>query len=251
MVVFTLRRLLWENQRVSTFTLSLPTYDSSFAHPHVSPLPVHKSSSTYAARTRDLIQNPDPHTLSLFILESNTDNSYFHTAWLLYHSHALVDSGVACEHSRIGALLSAMAAGLEMVSHDTHALLYIFLPSSIPGPYLLQGHKHPYLHFSVHIISSVSWLVLGAPGFRATFCWFSLAWATVQCLILNMHPLFSDPEDVTPLASVPDRKADMYSAWATQYVATPHPQTYYRSCAPPNGNQPPQGGGGTRIPDLM
>jgi hypothetical protein len=56
---------------------------------------------------------------------------------------------------------------------------------------------------------------------------------------MDATPLLADPEDVAPLAAIPDHKADMYSDWSTQYVTTPHPQPYYRSCSPPNGNRPP------------
>jgi hypothetical protein len=233
----TLRRLLRENQRVSTFTLPLPTYDCSFSHVHVSPLPTSKPSPDVGARTRALISNPLLHKLSLFILESDTDDSFFHTAWLLYRSLTLIDSGVACEHSKIGALMAATADGLESVRHDS--LLYVFLPGPSTAPYLLRGHKHPYLPFSLRIIASVSRLVLGAPGVRIAFRRFSPSWVALQRVKDDATPLLADPEDVAPLAAIRDRKADMYADWSAQYVATPHPQPYFRSCAPPDGNRPP------------
>jgi hypothetical protein len=85
----------------------------------------------------------------------------------------------------------------------------------------------------------VSRLVFGAPGVQIAFRWFSLSWADAGQVTADAQPLFSDPKDNTPLASVPDCKVDMYSDWSADYVATPHPQPYFRSCAPPDGNRPP------------
>jgi endonuclease/exonuclease/phosphatase family metal-dependent hydrolase len=230
----TLRRILRDNQRVSTFTLPLPTYDNSLVHDRITPLPTSRSDASYARRTRDLISHPHSDTYSLFITEHDA-NDFFHTAWSVFRGLTPMTGGAVCEHSRMTAILAASAMGIESVQHG--GTFYVFLPVSSPGPYLLRGSDHPYLTFSLRIIQHLRQLLLGAPGFRVAFRWFAPSWACARRILTHGATLIGDGDDDAPLAQIPDRKADMYRTWSQQYVAHHHPA--YKACTPPDGNLPP------------
>jgi hypothetical protein len=139
-------------------------------------------------------------------------------------------------------LLDVILLGLSTT--DPHlfdySLLYIYLPSHIPYPYILCGHKHTHLEVSITIIHHIPNALIMSLALPIEFQWFSKSWSIPHPFISAGSSLpLQQPSPPVPPHPALDRKVEMYPEWHSAYTTTLYNHKYFQSYKPLDRNHLP------------